>query len=44
LQVWNHPICFYSSTTTVDLPVGWLYEPEQAARWLLDGDNDCACQ
>jgi hypothetical protein len=30
------------STTTVDLPVGWLCEPEQADRQLLAGDNDCA--
>ena len=22
------------------MAVGWLYEPEQAARRLLDGDND----
>ena len=30
------------STTTVDLSVGWFCEPEQAARQLLAGDNDCA--
>ena len=29
-----------SSTTTVDFSIGWLCEPEQAARQLLDGDND----
>lgn len=30
------------NTTTVDLSVGWLCQPEHVARQLFAGDNDCA--